>query len=221
MTKPALLFDLDGTLVDSARDIARALSIVSAARGGAPVAAATVRPLVSQGAPTLVREALGAFASDPVADLNEFRQVLAGLPVDRAILYPGVEEALTALAAKGHAIAIVTNKPEGLARALLVAVGIDRHFAAVVGGDTAEAPKPDRAPVDSALTKLGARAEDALFIGDSDVDAATARRCDIPFILFEGGYGAADCMPVDIAVAFADFGQLPGIIAGLGRPVAQ
>lgn len=221
MIKPALLFDLDGTLVDSACDIARALSIVSAARGGASVAAATVRPLVSRGAPALVREALGAFASDPAADLTEFREVLAGLPVDRAILYPGVEEALISLAAKGHAMAIVTNKPEGLARALLAGLGIDRHFAAIVGGDTAQAPKPDRAPVDDALTKLEAQAQDALFIGDSDVDATTARRCGIPFILFEGGYGGADCPPADVAMAFADFDQLPSVIGDFGKPVAQ
>ena len=212
---PALLFDLDGTIVDSARDIARALGIVSTARGGPPVDPAVVRPLVSLGAAVLVRDALGTVAGDPVDDLAAFRRVLADLPVDPTILYPGAADALATLAAAGHPMAIVTNKPEGLARALLAGLGIDRYFGAVVGGDTSPFAKPHRAPIDAALAAIGGDAARCLFIGDSVVDARAARSCGIPFLLFEGGYGADGCAPDNVAARFAAFEALPTIIEGI------
>ena len=98
MTRRALLFDLDGTLVDSARDIAVALTRLSHARGGAAVAVARVRPLVSLGAAELVRQALGPVAGDCEADVAAFRALLRVVPPDPAIVYAGVEGALEALA---------------------------------------------------------------------------------------------------------------------------
>lgn len=219
MTPPALLFDLDGTLVDSARDIARALTVVSTARGGGAVDPAVVRPLVSLGAPILVREGLGAVAGDPAADLAAFRGVLADLPVDRGLLYPGVEAALTALGARGHAMAIVTNKPERLARRLLADLDLAKHFGAIVGGDTTAHAKPHRAPVDHAVAAIGGKADNCMFIGDSDVDATAAENCGVPFLLFEGGYGAGHCDSHRCAGRFNDFKLLPELVAG-GRLAA-
>lgn len=207
----ALLFDLDGTLVDSARDIARALSVVAARRGAAPIETVTVRPLVSQGAEVLVRTALADVAGDGAADLAEFRTVLAGQPVDPSIVYSGVDAAIAELSAAGHPMAIVTNKPEALARLLLDGVGLAQYFGAVVGGDTAERAKPDPAPLLHALDALGATAAEAIFIGDSDVDAAAARRCGMPFLLFEGGYGGA-IEDSDVAARFPAFADLPSLI---------
>ncbi len=217
MAAPALLFDLDGTLVDSACDIARALTAVSTARGGPIIDATTVRPLVSLGAATLVLTALGAVAGDCDTDLEEFRRVLANQPADRSTVYPGAEAALATLAQAGHPMAIVTNKPEGLSRGLLQGLGLDRYFGAIVGGDTAAYPKPDRAPIDHALALLGARADAAIFIGDSHVDAAAALVCAIPFILYQGGYGAADCREQDVAARFDRFEALPALLASTCR----
>ncbi|RSV50385.1 HAD family hydrolase [Sphingomonas sp. ABOLD] len=207
----ALLFDLDGTLVDSARDIAAALSIVSERRGGPAIAPAQVRPLVSLGAQTLVTRALGDQARAPVSDLSEFREVLADWPTDPASIYEGVEATLSALADGGHAMAIVTNKPEHLARLLLERLGLARWFGAIVGGDTLAVSKPDRAPLHHALALLQCRG-DAVMIGDSDVDACAAQSASLPFILFEGGYGADACRHLPVAARYRHIGALPEIL---------
>lgn len=213
MTRRALLFDLDGTLVDSARDIAAALSVVSRARGGADVSAETVRPLVSLGASTLVARALGPVASDPTADLMAFRTVLRAAPSDPAIVFPGVFRALASLAEQGWRMAVVTNKPEALATALLATHRLDRFFAAVVGGDTAGVPKPDPAPLHHALTALGATPGEALFVGDSDIDAAAAATLAIPLLVYRGGYGVADIDAGQAAGWFDRFDDLPALAA--------
>ncbi|OYY70316.1 HAD-IA family hydrolase [Sphingomonas sp. 28-63-12] len=218
----ALLFDLDGTLVDSAADIARALSIVSRARGGPLIDAAVVRPLVSLGASVLVRRALGTVAGDDAADLGAFRTALGSLPPDPTIVFDGVEPALAALADAGFAMAIVTNKPEALSRQLLRGLGLDRYFMAIVGGDSAKLPKPDRSPLDLALQQMAMTPDRAIMVGDSEIDAAAARACAIPFILYTLGYGAAGCRDGDITQRFHDFSLLPGVIRqamlDIGKP---
>ena len=132
----ALLFDLDGTLVDSAITIAAALSALAAERGGSAIDLDRTRALVGRGAPVLVREALGPLAGDSEADVVAFREILAAMPVDPAMVYAGVREALGYLVATGHGCAVVTNKPERLATLLLEQLDLARFFAVVVGGDS-------------------------------------------------------------------------------------
>ncbi len=212
MATGALLFDLDGTLVDSAADIARALSIVSIERGGQAIMPATVRPLVSLGAITLVRQALGPVAGVDSDDLAAFREVLASMPPDPTIVFDGVVDALEVLTAAGFAMAIVTNKPESLSRQLLSALALDGYFSAIIGGDSAVASKPDRAPLDLALKQLGLSTRGALMLGDSAVDAQAAQACGVPFILYTKGYDAAGCCNWPVAARFADYGRLPCVI---------
>lgn len=214
MRRSIILFDLDGTLVDTARDIARALSLQRRARGGDPIDACLVRPLVSRGADVLVRTALAGYASDPAADLLEFRRILGALEPDPAALYPGVAMALDSLSAMGWRLAVVTNKPEALSRSLLGAHGLAGRFEAVVGFDTTAHGKPHPAPVEYALSSMRAAPREAVFVGDSDVDAETARRATLPFILFEGGYGAALVREADVALPFKIFEALPALLAG-------
>lgn len=209
----ALLFDLDGTLVDSAVDIARALSTVRAARGGGPIDVATVRRLVSHGAATVVAKGLGAWADTPEADLAAFRTALRALAVDPAIVFPGVRHALERLADAGFLLAVVTNKPEQLARQLLEGLDLARSFGEIVGGDTAAAPKPDPAPLRLALQALGAEADAALMIGDSPIDAGAARACGVPFLLYSAGYDAAGCAEGEIHAQFDHFDGLPGLVS--------
>lgn len=213
-----LLFDLDGTLVDSAITIALALGEVSAARGGGRVDVTRVRKLVSQGAAVLVREGLGPVAGDPAEDLAAFRAILADIPADPGAIYPGVIDSLTALAA--HPCAVVTNKPERLARLLLDELNLTRFFDAVVGGDTLTVCKPDPAPLLHALGKIGADRAGALMIGDSMVDAAAAQAARMPFLLFEGGYGPVDKDSLGVHMCFRDFAGLPPIVAQCG-PAAR
>lgn len=211
MPRSVILFDLDGTLVDSARDIAVALTRISRARGGGEVPAERVRPLVSLGAVTLVTRALGRMAGDPQEDLALFRQLLRDAPSDPAIVFPGVETAMETLTDAGWRLAVVTNKPQSLADALLETHRLDRFFAAVVGGDTAARPKPDPAPLHYALALLGAAPGDALFVGDSDVDAEAALALAIPLLLYAGGYGSEQVARDHIAANFRDFDELPAL----------
>jgi len=213
-----LLFDLDGTLVDSALGIAQALSVVMTRRGGPPIDAATVRPLVSLGASSLVAQCLGQHAEDAAADLLEFRTVLQGITVDPAILYPGAPAALQACEARGHPMAVVTNKPESLARQLLADLALTRFFPVVVGGDTLPVAKPHADPLRFALKGLRDSGEQAIMIGDSIVDAAAAAAAAMPFLLFEGGYGVQDLASAaapPVAARFASFAQLPDVVAAL------
>jgi len=212
MPRDVLLFDLDGTLVDSAGGIARALSDLRAERGAGPIGADTVRPWISLGAEVLVARALGQHAADPVADLARFRTILRGLPTDPDCPYPHVRKTLDMLGQAGFTMAVITNKPEGLSRALLADLDLTRHFAAVVGGDTTPHSKPDPAPMHHVLAAVGGRPDRALLIGDSAVDAAAALAFAIPFLLFEGGYGARECDPDHVAGSFASFTQLPALI---------
>jgi phosphoglycolate phosphatase len=213
MARTVILFDLDGTLVDSAYDIAEALTILSRARGGAPIKAEVVRPLVSLGATTLVARALGPFAGDPQQDLAAFRAILLGSPPNRAAIFPHVEQTLDDLAKDGRRLAIVTNKPQSLAVTLLAAHDLARFFAAVIGGDTAAKPKPDPAPLRTALAALEAAPEHSLFVGDSWVDAAAAQSLAIPLLLHTGGYGVDDIADGLVAARFDSFVELPALVA--------
>ena len=215
-----LLFDLDGTLVDSAITIALALSQLSASRGGADVAVARVRGLVSQGAAVLVREGLGPVAGDPEEDLAAFRAILAGIPAQSDLIYPGVIDALAELSAAGHACAVVTNKPERLARLLLDQLDLTQYFAAIVGGDTLAVCKPDPAPLRHALATLGCTMP-GVMIGDSPVDARAASAADVPFALFLGGYEPDGCRPEQVAGRFAHFADLPALVGQITAPIAE
>lgn len=213
MSAPAaLLFDLDGTLVDSAVMIAQALSELAGSRGGAPVAVERARRLVSKGAPTLVREALGPCATDADADVLAFRTILAGIRAEPSIIFPGVVDALEMLTAAGHPCAVVTNKPEQLSRLLLDQLDMSRFFGAVVGGDTLAACKPDPMPLHHALETLGSEGWPVLMIGDSGIDSSAAKAAGIAFLLFEGGYEVESCRPEQVTASFSSFAQLPALV---------
>jgi phosphoglycolate phosphatase len=213
VSRAALLFDLDGTLVDSAVTIALALTELSRARGGGAVEVGPVRRLVSRGAPTLVRETLGPLAQESDADVAAFRGILAGIPAEPGMVFPGVTAALEALRSAGHRCAVVTNKPEGLARLLLDQLDMTRFFAAVVGGDTLPVCKPRPEPLRHALEHAGAG--QALMIGDSTVDAQAARAAAMPFVLYERGYEADSCARAACAGSFARFDALPVLVERL------
>jgi phosphoglycolate phosphatase len=213
VARDVLLFDLDGTLVDSAPTIAAALSALRAERGGkSPVAADEIRPWISLGVDRLVANVLAGLAGESGADVAAFRAKLRAMPNDRSCLYPGVEETLHALRRSGATMAVITNKPEALSRALLDEIDLGHLFAAIVGGDTTPHGKPHRAPIDHALALLDVSAERCWFIGDSEVDAAAARVFAIPFLLFAGGYGGERCRDEDVRSRFESFAALPGLL---------
>lgn len=213
----ALAFDLDGTLIDSAPDIHATANKVFQAKGLAPFPFDFVRGFIGNGVGVLVTRLLtsrgldgaGALHAEMVRDfVNTYEEVF-----DLTKLYPDVAETLTELRQTGHRLAICTNKPERPARAALRHFGIDTLFSVVVGGDTLPERKPDPAPLIAALTGLGGGRP--LFVGDSEVDAETARKADVPFALYTEGYRKAAADSLGAKLIFDDFRALPRLIAHL------
>ena len=213
----ALIFDLDGTLIDSAPDIHAAANKVFAAHGHAPFAFDTVRGFIGNGVGVLVSRLLssrglpgeGALHQAMVADFIALYEDAFDLTQP----YPGALTALTALANAGHPIGICTNKPEGPARAALRHFGLDRHVRALIGGDSLPQRKPDPAPLRATLGKLGTSR--AFFVGDSEVDAETARAAGIPLALFTQGYRKAPVEALGAKLVFDDYAALPALIRHL------
>jgi phosphoglycolate phosphatase len=212
-----IVFDLDGTLVDSAPDIHAIANAVLADEGRAPITLGQAKSFIGNGAPVFVqrlREARGIPEAEHPRLLAAFVARYEGA-VSLTAPYPGVAAALAALAACGHALGLCTNKPLGPARAVLAHFGLDRHLAAVVGGDSLPVTKPDPAPLDAAFAALGEGAR--LYVGDSEVDAETAHRAKVPFVLFTEGYRKSPVAEMPHVAAFADFAALPGVLDGLLR----
>ncbi|MDO9199999.1 MAG: phosphoglycolate phosphatase [Pseudotabrizicola sp.] len=210
-----VIFDLDGTLIDSAPDIHAAVNRTLAEVGADPLTFDTVRSFIGNGVSVLTERVIAARAlPQPHADLLAIilRHYNAD-PATLTVLYPNVRETLTALAKAGHALGICTNKPEGPTRAILAAFGMDHLFAAVYGGDSLPVHKPDPAPLLAAMAALGGGA--TVYVGDSEVDAETAARAGLSFAIFTEGYRKTPMADLPHDMAFDDFALLPGIVAQL------
>jgi phosphoglycolate phosphatase len=196
-----VIFDLDGTLVDTAADLTGALNHALVDLGRQPLTQQTVRGMVGHGARTLLRRGLAATgdASDALVDaaMPIFLDYYGRHIADHSTPFPGVEQALTALTADGVTLAICTNKPEALARQLIAALGWDTHFAVIIGGDTLATRKPDPAPVREAVARAGGGR--AVFVGDSISDTDAARAAGLPCVALT--FGFADRPPEELGAS--------------------
>lgn len=185
-----VLFDLDGTLVDSAADIAEAVNRTLDELGHAREDEATVRSWIGLGTRVLLDSALRHAGS--TADVDAVMPRLMVHYEDclllHARLYPGTVEALDALADAGVAMSMATNKPERMARVLADAMGIDRYFTHVVGGDTLAERKPHAMPLLHLAALHGVAAADTLMVGDSEADAGAAKAAGMDLVLLRHGY---------------------------------
>ncbi len=178
-----LIFDLDGTLADTVPDIAASMATAMASIDLPAPTEKQVRRAVGAGVTVLVERLVRDATKRPVvqkAFLAHYAEHLA----DSTALYPGVKETLDTLSALP--MAIVTNKPEGLSRRIVEALGIARHFRAIVGGDSLPVKKPNPLALAPALSALGGSRP--LFVGDSGIDLATARAAGIAFVAVTYGY---------------------------------
>jgi phosphoglycolate phosphatase len=187
-----VVFDLDGTLVDSARDLADSTNDVLASYGCAAIDQSVVVQMVGEGARTLVTRVLAAAGCSASLDeaLERFHKVYATRLVQHTRPYDGVVDIVSATSSRAQ-LAVLTNKPLAPTRQILDAFDLSRHFAWVIGGDSTFPRKPDPASLAHLVAEAGVPAGKALMIGDSVVDAETARRAGTRFCLARYGFGQA------------------------------
>jgi phosphoglycolate phosphatase len=203
----AVVFDLDGTLVDSTPDIAAALNRVLAQRDLAPLPDELVRELTGYGADQLVRRAFAArdvtLGDDELpVETRRYLDAYAEHPVVRTVVFEDAEAALADLNRRGVALGVCTNKDTELAKIVLRALGLAPYLGVVLGPDAVSRRKPDPEHLLAALRALGAAPADALYVGDKSVDADTARAAGVRCALVAWGDGhEEDCPRID---RFAD-----------------
>ncbi len=212
-----LIFDLDGTLIDSAPDLNVAANRMLAELFDAPpVPLETFASFIGNGIPKQVERSLrhaGVEASAERFDaaVAAFKRHYAAAPAERTIVFEGVRETLEALKESGARMAICTNKSEDLAWLALEGLRLARFFDALVGGETLPVKKPDPAPLLECARRLGG--EDAVFyIGDSETDEKAALAAGFPLLLYACGYRKKPLEDFAAAGVFDDFAQLPGLI---------
>jgi len=213
----AVLFDLDGTLIDSAPDLQASANILLARHGLGPLSLADVTSMIGNGIKKLVERAFFA-AGHPLDpdDLEREHEAMIGIYGDHltvlTVLMPDVLDVLDLLAERDVRMAVVTNKPQMPAEAILDHFGLSSRLSAVIGGDSGVAKKPSPEMVFAALERLGVPPEDAILVGDSLADVACARAAGLPVIVVRGGYTT---VPVDEIGADLVIGGLAALPAAL------
>lgn len=185
----AIVFDLDGTLIDSRRDITTAINRTRKGYGLPPLTLDQVVTMVGEGARVLIERAMGPdFPPDRIDEalaiyLDHYREVC----LDETRPYPGVEEMLEVLAAD-YPMVLLSNKGEELSRIVLRGLGLDRWFREILGGDSLPTRKPDPSGLRLLAERLGVSPHSLLMVGDTRIDAETARNAGCPFALVEWGF---------------------------------
>jgi phosphoglycolate phosphatase len=206
----AVVFDLDGTLIDSLPDIATAVNHVLAWRGLEALPPMQIERMIGDGAKVLLDRALAARGEAAgEADMTVFMDWYTVHGADETRPYPGIIKALAALREAGHRLGVCTNKPAVAAREILASLGLDEYFDAVTGGDSTPYRKPDPRHLAATLAALGAA--EAVMVGDHFNDMAAAKGCGIPGIFAAWGYGTAAADHVAQTAS-----ELPALVAGLG-----
>lgn len=223
-----VVFDLDGTLADTAPDLAAALNHVLVRLGRPPIPEDEVRRLIGHGARALLRSGLTAAGRDPIGvqrpgdpaieELVEegfplFLEYYASNICAGTRAYPGLESALDALDRRGARLAICTNKSERLARQLVEALGWTGRFASIVGPDTVGARKPDPLPLREAIARGGGGR--AAFVGDSAIDSETARAAGITFVAVSFGFSDRPAGELDADAVIHRYPELVGVLESL------
>ncbi|NKB57284.1 MAG: phosphoglycolate phosphatase [Alphaproteobacteria bacterium] len=214
-----LVFDLDGTLIHSAPDLAAALNLVLEEAGRDTVTLHQVTQMIGDGIAVLVERgfaATGGPADDQTARLDRFHHHYGKATADLTELYPGVLETLQALAAAGHRMALCTNKPAQATASVLEAFGLARFFEAVAGGDTFAVRKPSPGHLLGTLQMMDADPEHAVMIGDSPNDVQVALNAAIPAIAVSYGYRRVPAEEMGADILIDHFHEVPAALQQLG-----
>jgi phosphoglycolate phosphatase len=222
MPQPALIFDLDGTLVDTAPDLLGATNAVLKSQGRLPVDPGTLRHMVGFGARSLIEQAMAATGTPaPASELPALVEIFLAHYrahiADESVAFPGVVQTLQQLNDDGERLAVLTNKPQEMAHLLLRVLKLDRFFGVIYGAGRVSYVKPDARIFHDVVRDLGG--EPGIMIGDSITDVATARAAKAPVILVSYGYTPhpADSLGGDaVTDNFADIPQLVRSLCPMG-----
>jgi phosphoglycolate phosphatase len=211
-----VVFDLDGTLVDSAADLVAATNHVLQSFALPDVDGATLRTYVGDGARTLVARALGpAHAARVDEGVERFLAYYRRHLLDATRPYPGIGALLADLHARAIRVSVVTNKAEALSRPILEGLGLMRWIDALVGGDSLPTRKPDPAGLTSVLARTGTRRDAALMVGDSPIDRETAQAAGVAFCGVGWGFASRELAEeLPPALLVADVAALRGLVEG-------
>lgn len=219
-----LIFDLDGTLVDSNRDLIPALNAATASEGLAPISRADVGHIVGQGALKMIERAFtfhgqelegGVGGPTHKGLLQLFLLHYESHIADHTIFFPGVLKALNRLSNQGWQLAVCTNKYEHLARKLLAELGEIERFPVITGGDTFDFKKPDPRHLTETARMAGIEAAACIMVGDSINDIVPAQEADIPVIAVDFGYSDVPVRTLDPDRVISHFDELEGAVGDL------
>jgi phosphoglycolate phosphatase len=210
----AIIFDLDGTLIDGAEDLQVAINLLFAEQGIAPLSRRVVESFIGDGMAALVERSYlhaGLAPDNLAAQIARFKVIYAAQGYPRTDLFPGAFAALSELSGR-YKIGLCTNKDEAHARAILEKCGVAALFSTVVGGDTLSVRKPDARVLLCAASGCGAGLDEIIYVGDSAVDAAMSKAGGAMFFLFTEGYRSHPLEALAHAASFSDYAQLPDLV---------
>jgi phosphoglycolate phosphatase len=220
--RPTLVFDLDGTLVDTAADLVATLNVILDREGLRPVPFLDARSMVGHGARALIERGLAANGAErEVADIDrlfdDYIAYYSAHIADGSRPFPGVVEALDHFAAEGWSLAVCTNKLEHLSVDLLEQLGLAARFDAICGADTFAARKPDPLALTETIRRTGGRPETAIMVGDSKTDIDTAKAAAVPVVAVDFGYTPVHVRDLGPDIVISHFDELAGAVAKLRR----
>jgi len=212
-----IVFDLDGTLIDTAPDLIDTLNVILAREGLPAVAYDDARAMIGGGARAMIERALMAERRDEAkAELDRmfsaFVEHYAAHIADRSRPFPHLEVTLDGLAGAGHRLAVCTNKLEWLSVRLLDTLKLSRYFAAICGQDTFGVQKPDPKILRLTISRAGGAPDRAIMVGDSGTDVRTARAAAVPMIAVDFGYSEVPIAELQPDRIIGSFEELPGAV---------
>lgn len=214
-----LVFDLDGTLVDSVPDLTNSLNEVLREHGYAPLERSDVAPMVGDGLPALVARgfaARGGTAAEAEAALPRYIRIYEANATALTRPYPGVRETLEELRRGGYRNAVCTNKLQQATMAVLDGLDLTALFDAIAGGDRYPVKKPNPGHLLGLINELGESAGRTVMIGDSENDAAVAHAAAVPLVMMRYGYARVDPATLGAAAVLDHFAELPATLERLG-----
>ncbi len=223
-----IVFDLDGTLIDTAPDLIDTLDLILAREGLPRIPFETARRMIGGGSRTMLERALAE--EGRAVTTAEMEQIYAAYIehyaqhiADRSRPYPQLEATLDRLASEGHRLAVCTNKLEWLSRRLLDTLNLSRRFAAICGADTFGVMKPDPEIFQQTVRRAGGEPSAAMMIGDSGTDISMARAANVPVIAVDFGYTVVPIATLQPDCIISRYDELPAAIAALmsRRPLTQ